>query len=301
VTATIWDNDPTVILHEGLSNDTYTVTHTSDRIIEVPDGGTDRVLASVSYTLGANVENLTLTGAAAINGTGNALGNVIVGNGAANVLHGGAGNDALSSGGGADTMVGGTDNDTYWVDNAGDVVTENPGEGSDTVRTTLLSYTLGANLENLTFIGVGSFGGTGNSLNNVITGGAGNDVLNGLSGNDVLLGGGGQDSLTGGVEADFFKFAAITDSNVGIPDIITDFSQGLDKIDLSGIDANPGLSGNQAFNFVGTSPFSGAAGELRYQASGGNTHVFGSVNGGTADLEILLSGAYTLQASNFNL
>ena len=97
------------------------------------------------------------------------------------------------------------------------LVTENPGEGTDTVRTTLLSYTLGANLENLTFIGVGSFAGTGNSSNNIITGGAGNDVLNGLAGNDVLLGGGGRDSLTGGLGADFFKFAAITDSNGGHP------------------------------------------------------------------------------------
>jgi Ca2+-binding RTX toxin-like protein len=98
-------------------------------------------------------------------------------------LYGGAGNDTLNGGVGADDMIGGTGNDTYIVDNIGDTVTENPNEGTDTVKTTLSSYTLGPNVENLTFIGTGSFAGTGNVLANIITGGAGNDALTGGGGN----------------------------------------------------------------------------------------------------------------------
>src|SRR5262249_27206551 len=156
------------------------------------------VRASINYTLGSNLENLTLTGVANLTGTGNALANIITGNDGNNTLSGlegndtivgGLGNDTLNGGTGNDTMRGGAGNDTYVVDNVGDVVIENAGEGTDLVQTTLNTYTLGANVENLTFTGAGSFTGTGNALANAITGGAGNDILTGGDGNDALNGG----------------------------------------------------------------------------------------------------------------
>ena len=117
-----------------------------------------------------------LTGDEISAGAGNDVLNGLRGD---DVLFGGEGNDVLNGGLGADDMYGGTGNDTYVVDNVGDTVTENPNEGIDTVRTTLASYTLGANVENLAFIGTGNFTGTGNALNNVITGGSGINTFNG--------------------------------------------------------------------------------------------------------------------------
>ena len=143
--------------------------------------------------LAANVENLTLTGTLAINGTGNVLDNVISGNGAANTLTGGAGNDSLDGGAGNDTMIGGTGNDVYVVDSVGDVVTENVSQGTDTVLSSV-SLTLGSNVENLTLTGSGAINGTGNSLANVIVGNGGSNTLNGGSGADVLTGGAGDDT-----------------------------------------------------------------------------------------------------------
>jgi Ca2+-binding RTX toxin-like protein len=138
-----------------------------------------------------------------LNGTNSA--DTINGLGGDDTLNGNGGSDTLDGGTGADTMNGGTGNDTYIVDDAGDVVNENSGEGTDTVRTTLASYALGANVEHLRFIGVGNFTGTGNALNNDITGGGGNDTLSGGDGHDQLYGMGGDDSLYGGVGHDLLS------------------------------------------------------------------------------------------------
>ncbi|MGV8844699.1 MAG: peroxidase family protein [Pseudomonas sp.] len=110
------------------------------------------------------------------------------------VLDGGAGTDFLDGGLGADLMIGGAGNDTYVVDNLGDVVVEDLNAGTDTVRTTLLNYALGGNVEHLTFIGSGDFTGQGNALANTLTGDAGNDSLDGGAGADRLVGGAGNDS-----------------------------------------------------------------------------------------------------------
>ncbi|AQZ34168.1 heme peroxidase [Pseudomonas sp. LPH1] len=196
----------------GLGNDTYGVTEAGDQVIELAGQGTDTVWTSlVSYTLGANVENLIFGGSGNFTGMGNALNNYIRGGAGNDVLNGGAGNDTLiggegndtlSGGAGNDSMSGGLGNDTYGVTEAGDQVIELAGQGIDTVWTSLVSYTLGANVENLIFGGSGNFTGMGNALNNYIRGGAGNDVLNGGAGDDTLIGGEGNDTLSGGAGND---------------------------------------------------------------------------------------------------
>jgi serralysin len=184
----------------GLGNDTYVVDSTGDAVIENLGEGTDTVQTNLaSYTLGANLENLTFTGTGAFSGTGNALNNTITG---------GAGNDTIDGGAGTDTMVGGAGNDTYRVDNSADAITEAAGAGIDTVQSTALAYTLGANVDNLIFVGLGNFNGTGNAINNALTGGAGNDTLSGAGGDDTLTGGAGNDTMNGGAGNDSFVFNA---------------------------------------------------------------------------------------------
>ncbi|MDB5802437.1 MAG: Hemolysin-type calcium-binding region, partial [Rhodocyclales bacterium] len=181
-------------LSGGTGNDTYLVDSTSDIVTENAAEGTDLIQASVTWTLGTNVENLTLTGTSAINGTGNTLANVLTGNSAANTLDGGTG---------ADTLIGGAGNDTYLVDNTGDVVTENAAEGTDLVKASI-TYTLGTNLENLTLTGTTALNGTGNTLDNVLTGNSAINTLTGGAGNDTLDGAGGADSLIGGTGNDTY-------------------------------------------------------------------------------------------------
>jgi VCBS repeat-containing protein len=202
----------------GLGNDIYLVDAAGDSVVEAANQGTDEVRTGLaSYTLGANVENLLLTGGSAT-GTGNTLDNVLTGgtgNGSLyglagnDTLVGGQGNDLLDGGTGNDAMSGGAGNDIYHVDAVGDSVTELPNEGTDEVRTTLASYTLTANVEHLSYtnaafnaVGTGAFTGTGNDLDNTLTGGSGNDSLSGGAGNDTLVGNAGADTLDGGTGAD---------------------------------------------------------------------------------------------------
>src|SRR3569623_131376 len=151
--------------------------------IENANEGSDTVQSNVTYTLGANIKNLLLTGTADINGTGNTLNNALTGN---------SGNHDLDGGAGADTLSGGRGDDTYVIDNTGDVVVENASEGNDTVQSNV-TYTLGANVENLNLTGSADINGTGNALNNALTGNSGNNVLDGGAGADTLSGGLGND------------------------------------------------------------------------------------------------------------
>ncbi|MBF0329935.1 MAG: hypothetical protein HQL10_12315 [Nitrospirae bacterium] len=180
----------------GLGDDTYYVDNTGDAIAENADEGTDTVNSSMAYTLGANLENLTLTGVDNIDATGNELNNTIIGN---------TGNNRLDGSAGADTMMGGTGNDTYIVDNTGDTVIENAVEGTDTVYA-VVDYTLGSNVENLAITGDTATRGTGNNLDNIIIGNAGNNILAGSEGNDILQGGMGNDILNGGAGNDTYIY-----------------------------------------------------------------------------------------------
>jgi Ca2+-binding RTX toxin-like protein len=222
-------------LEGGLGDDIYILATSGDTVVELATAGmdgTDEVRAGYSYTLGANLENLVLTGTSAINGTGNSLANRITGNGAANVLKGWtARRDTLDGGAGIDRLEGGLGDDIYILATSGDTVVElaTAGmDGTDEVRAGY-SYTLGANLENLVLTGTSAINGTGNSLANRITGNGaanvlkgldGNDTLLGLDGNDRLTGGGGKDSLTGGMGDDAFQFNGTLDGG----DFIMDFS-----------------------------------------------------------------------------
>jgi parallel beta-helix repeat protein len=114
-------------------NDTYTVNHSGDRVIEAAGQGNDTVLASITYTLLANVENLTLTGTRTINGHGNELNNLLIGNSAANTLKGNAGNDTLEGGLGADSLYGGAGDDLFVMrkgEFGGDTIFDFSGNGS---------------------------------------------------------------------------------------------------------------------------------------------------------------------------
>lgn len=148
--------------------------------------------------------------------------------------------------------------------------------------------------------------GHGGEGNDTMRGGAGNDTLLGQGGDDVLIGEGGTDILLGGSGRDTFKFQFTSDSGVGSGnrDIINDFERGLDKIDLSVIDANLGAAGNQAFDFIGGAPFSGVAGQVRTaHTTTGNLVVLMDVNGDKKfDMQIEVQNDVTsLSVSDFVL
>jgi Ca2+-binding RTX toxin-like protein len=285
----------------------------------------------------SNIENVTGSGTVRDNLTGNGLNNVLVGLNGNDVLAGGAGNDTLDGGNSNDTLhgdagddrlIGGYGTDLMYGD-AGIDTADYTGDG----RAVNVSLTLttaqdtGYGLDTLSGIenligGAGNDRLVGSTGVNELRGGAGKDALSGIggadtlygedgddnivggAGNDLLIGGAGADELLGGADADSFVFASVADSLVGAGyDTIDDFQQGLDHVDLSAIDANVLLSGDQAFTFIGSAAFTQAAAQLRQKGDGaGNTIIEGDVQGdGVADFQILLKGAYTLTGSDFVL
>ena len=305
------------ILIGSTGNDTYIVDTTTDTLTELAGGGTDTVQSSVTFTIGATFENLTLTGSNAINGTGNAGNNVLIGNSNNNVLiglagndtiTGGDGNDTLDGGTGVDTMTGGVGDDIYFVGAATDVINELANEGIDTVNSSVTRNLSGTQLENITLTGTTNITSVGNAFNNVmigntgnntLNGDVGNDTLNGGNGNDSLVGSAGADTLTGGAGVDTFVYSAVAQS-IGVnQDTITDFVSGTDRISLSQIDANVNVAGNDAFTFIGSAAFTGP-GQVRYDAGTGLLQA--NINGTFApELQIQLSGNPTLVAADIIL
>ncbi|MBX3480889.1 MAG: M10 family metallopeptidase C-terminal domain-containing protein [Caulobacter sp.] len=164
-----------------------------------------------------------------------------------------------------------------------------------------VSYVLSSNLENLTLTGTADLNGTGSGDDNVITGNSGANILDGAAGddtliggdgNDVLIGGDGEDALSGGAGADHFVFTnadvhlsgrAQTDSIFDL-----DFAAG-DRIDLSAIDANIHMAGDQAFTFV--NKFTRHEGQAVLSFKGGVTTLSLDVDGdGKAEFKISING-----------
>jgi Ca2+-binding RTX toxin-like protein len=237
----------------GTGNDTYVVNVAGDVVTELANGGTDTVQSAITFTLGSTVENLTLTGTANLNGTGNALDNILIGNGGINVLTGGVGND------------------TYVV-GAGDRVVENLNGGTDTVQSSV-TWTLGSNVENLTLTGTANINGTGSSTNNVLIGNSGNNSLDGGSGNDTVDGSDGNDSLFGGSGDDTLLGGLGNDSlNAGSGNDVLNGGDGIDTLDGgSGDDQLLGGAANDALiGGSGADQFTGGTGNDQLTGGSGN-------------------------------
>jgi Ca2+-binding RTX toxin-like protein len=233
-------------------------------------------------------------------------------------LDGGSGNDRLDGEGADNLLRGGPGNDRYVIRSAGDLIDGeigfSQGGGIDTVEA-WIDYTLPRNVEILRLQGSANLNGTGgaapealvgNTGANRLDGGGGNDVLNGKAGDDTLIGGTGADSLVGEGGADVFVFTAVADSRPGQAnrDFINGFERGIDRIDLSLIDANSGTADNDAFSFIGNAAFSGVAGQLRFFTFGGGNFniVEADVNGDRiADMQIFVNLTNSMQESDFIL
>jgi Ca2+-binding RTX toxin-like protein len=279
----------------GTGDDLYSVDDAADVVTEFAGEGSDTVWASIHYTLGDQVENLTLVNIGGLNGTGNDLGNVIVGNDYDNLLNGAGGADTIAGnngadiidgGTGADTMLGGQGFDIFIVDDANDLVLEYSNEGFDQVQTSVsYSLTHGSEVEVLyadPATTTAAINLTGNEFDNIVVG---NDGIN------VLVGGLGVDTLRGNGGADGFLWSSVDEIGLSSPDIVADYStaQG-DVLHFTNIDADETVAGNQDFAFISTAAFT-APGQINWFSNGTDTFIqFNTDADLAADGMIQLSG-----------
>lgn len=248
------------------------------------------------------------------------------------LLRGGTGNDYIHGQGGADTVFGGADDDVIfggtgddWLSgDAGHDIIYGEGGRDQIIGGSGFDTAYGGNDGDRIRGGLGDDTFYGDNGADYLQGDAGNDMLFGGNASDILFGGTsadtmeggdgrdffrgdlGADVLTGGAGADVFIYRFYSDSktNTSQRDTITDFEVGVDKIDLSNMDADRSVAGNQAFNFIGVAGFNGAdsVGDVRWQAVGAGTMIAVDVNGdGVGDMLILLDDTLTLSANDFIL
>jgi Ca2+-binding RTX toxin-like protein len=249
-------------------NDIYHVDNAGDLTLEEANGGADTVVASVNYRLGANIENLqalNIAGTAALKLTGNDL---------ANYIWGTQGDNIIDGGGGADFMIGYAGNDTYHVDNAGDLTLEEANGGSDTVVASV-DYRLGANIENLQALNIGGTAAlalTGNDVRNYIWATQGDNVIDGGGGADFMVGYGGDDIYY----VDNAGDVTLEDVNGGTDRVVAsaDYRLGANVENLQaaniGGTAALALTGNEQANFIW-----GTQGSNVLAGRGGNDHLYG--------------------------
>src|SRR6185503_5314749 len=218
-----------------------------------------------------------------INGTGNSLDNWLTGNSGKNTLAGGAGND------------------TYVITQSADSVSENAGEGIDTVRASI-TYTLGNNVENLVLTGTAAINGTGNNADNWLTGNGGSNILRGQGGADSISGGAGNDTLTGGSGTDGFYF--LEAPGAANADHITDFASGerlyLEDLVHPGIGAAGNFAPNDARFFAapGASGGADASDRVIYDTTSGRLYFDADGSGAAApSLIAILDNVFSLSAS----
>jgi len=254
----------------GAGNDTYIVGNPGTIVTELTNNGTDTIqTALASYQLPANIERLVHTGTGSFTSTATAAGEQITG---------GTGADSLGDGGFANVVLrGGGGADTFTVTSASTTVTEVAGSAGSTVMTSLASYSLPANVQNLTYTGIANFTGTGNGLANTITGGSGNDTLSANGGIDTLIGGAGNDRLTGGGAADTFVFAPVNPAitnGVYIAgfgrDVITDFTANINNAnhDFLSLASSMFASDTTASSLLGGAAHNAAGGLVTVAQSG---------------------------------
>lgn len=279
------DNDTMV---GGTGNDTFIVYEVADILVEAVNEGVDVVQAHVSYTLSANVDNLTLMNSSNIHGTGNAINNYIVGNSGQNSVSGADGDDTLDGGSSNDTIDGGNGFDradysgssTSWTF---DLVNGTAVRSGQTDNLISIEGIVGSSVADTM---------TGSAVANYFSGGNGNDSISSAAGDDSLYGGAGADTVIGGSGADYlqgdagndvFRFLGLNDSSNTAFDHIQDFVKGQDKINLSGL------------GFTGIASGSASGTVLGYTSGSGVTDIWNAA--GTFHIEV--QGTIAFAASDF--